>query len=88
MSRCGTWSRSAIRRVCTIEALERFASPLFAIGVRLEQDGRLHIEAPFGLSDLFALRLWPNPWRRITAFTRIATDVRGRWPELIVDTCA
>jgi hypothetical protein len=70
------------------EALERFASPLFAIGVRLEQDGRLHIEAPFGLSDLFALRLRPNPWRRITRFTRIATDVRGRWPELIVDSRA
>src|SRR5215471_14130848 len=51
------------------EALERFASPLFAIGVRLEQDGRLHIEAPFGLSDLFTLCLRPNPWRRITAFT-------------------
>jgi uncharacterized protein len=40
----------------TAEALERFASATFAVGVRLEFDDRLHIEAPFGLADLFALR--------------------------------
>jgi uncharacterized protein len=39
---------------CTAEALERFASATFAVGVRLESDDRLHIEAPFGLTDLFA----------------------------------
>src|ERR1700748_1959657 len=32
----------------TAEALERFASPTFAVGVRLETDERLHIVAPFG----------------------------------------
>ncbi len=69
----------------TAQALERFASPLFAVGVRFEPDGRLHIEAPFGLSDLFSLRLRPNPSRRITGFARIAADVARRWPELIVD---
>jgi uncharacterized protein len=67
------------------EALERFASPLFAVGVRLEPDGRLHIEAPFGLADLFALRLRPNARRRVPDFARIAAEVAGRWPELIVD---
>src|ERR1700731_4381664 len=41
---------------CTAEALERFASATFAVGVRLEADDRLHIHAPFGLADLFALR--------------------------------
>jgi len=35
---------------CTAEALERFASATFAVGVRLEPDDRLHIEAPFGRS--------------------------------------
>ncbi len=39
----------------TAEALERFTSATFAVGVRLEPDDRLHIEAPFGLTDLFAL---------------------------------
>lgn len=70
----------------TAHALERFAAPLFAVGVRLEPDDRLHIEAPFGLNDLFSLRLRPNPSRRITGFDRIAADVARRWPELIVDS--
>ena len=38
----------------TAEALERFASATFAVGVRLESDDRLQIEAPFGLADLRA----------------------------------
>src|ERR1700758_4251207 len=54
----------------TAEALERFASPKFAVGVRLESDDRLHIEAPFGLADLFALRLRPNPRRKTVGFVR------------------
>src|ERR1700731_4876164 len=45
---------------CSAEALERFTSATFAVGVRLEPDNRLHIEAPFGLADLFALRLRPK----------------------------
>jgi hypothetical protein len=69
----------------TAEALERFASPLFAVGVRLEPNGRLHIEAPFGLTDLFELRLRSNPRRRVTNFARIAGEVAGRWPELVLD---
>ena len=32
---------------CTAEALERFASATFAVGVRLESDDRLQIDAPF-----------------------------------------
>src|SRR5580693_3616731 len=35
-----------------------------AISVRLESDDRLYIVAPFGLADLFARRLRPNPRRR------------------------
>src|SRR5437870_983303 len=37
----------------TTEALERFTSATFALGVRFEPDDLLHIEAPFGLADLF-----------------------------------
>jgi len=37
---------------CTAEALERFVSPMFAVGVRLKRDDRLHVAAPFGLADL------------------------------------
>jgi hypothetical protein len=70
---------------CTAEALERFASATFAVGVRLEPDDRLYIEAPFGLADLFALRLRPNPRRKTVGFARTAADVRRRWPEVIIE---
>src|ERR1700747_3599070 len=69
----------------TAEALERFASPTFAVGVRLEPDDGLHIEAPFGLADVFALRLRPDPRRKTVGFARTAADVRRRWPEVVVE---
>ena len=71
---------------CTAEALERFVSPMFAVGVRLDPGDRLHVEAPFGLADLFALRLRPNPLRPFGNFARIAAGVTGRWPEISVET--
>jgi hypothetical protein len=70
---------------CTAEALERFASATFAVGVRLEPDDWLHIEAPFGLADVFALRLRPNPRHKPIHFARTAADVRRRWPEVVVE---
>ena len=69
---------------CTAEALERFTSATFAIGTRLEPDDRLHIEAPFGLSDLFTLRVRPNPRRKTAGFARACDNVLRRWPELTV----
>lgn len=66
------------------EALSRFVSPLLAVGVRLEPDGRLAVLAPFGLEDLFALRLRPNPVRRTNGFARTAASVTARWPEIEV----
>ena len=69
----------------TAEALERFVSPMFAVGVRLEAGDRLQIEAPFGLADLFALRLRPNPSRPFGGFDRVAAGVLRRWPELKIE---
>ena len=71
---------------CTAEALERFASATFAVGVRLESDDRLHIEAPFGLADLFALRLRPNPRRKTLHFARTSAGVRRRWREVVIES--
>ncbi len=68
----------------TAEALGRFVSPLFSVGARLEADGRLAIAAPFGLEDLFALRLRPNPCRITNGFARTAASATARWPELTV----
>lgn len=70
---------------CTAEALERFVSPMFAVGVRLDADDQVHVEAPLGLADLFALRLRPNSRRPSGGFARVAAGVIGRWPELSVE---
>jgi hypothetical protein len=70
---------------CTSEALERFVAPMFAVGVRLEADGHLHVEAPFGLTDLFALRLGPNPSRPFGGFERATAGVLRRWPEVRIE---
>jgi len=66
------------------ESLERFVSPLFAVAVRLEADGELKVMAPFGLEDLFALRLRPNPRRATNGFARTAASIKARWPEVII----
>jgi uncharacterized protein len=62
---------------CTAQALERFVSPMFAVGVRLDDDDRLHVAAPFGLADLFALRLRPNPLRPSTGFAQCQVPLAG-----------
>ena len=70
----------------TDEALERFVCPAFAVGVRLEKDDTIDVAAPFGLDDLFAMRLRPNPLRRINmdGFERACRSVQARWPEVEV----
>ena len=40
------------------------------------------IVAPFGLEDLFALRMRPNPRRKTGGFERTAAGLKARWPEL------
>jgi hypothetical protein len=70
----------------TGEALGRFVAPMFAVGVRLLPGGELRIEAPFGVADLFALRLRPNRLRPvIRSYERIAAAAKARWPELEVE---
>jgi hypothetical protein len=69
----------------TAEALARFTAPAFAVGARLQADGRLTIVAPLGLEDLFALRLRPNPMRPSPAFSRTVENARRRWPEMMVE---
>ena len=67
------------------QALDRFVSPLFAVGIRLGSNGAMAVEAPFGLEDLFTLRLRPNPHRLSPNFQRISTAALARWPELNVE---
>ncbi|MDB5430754.1 MAG: nucleotidyltransferase family protein [Caulobacter sp.] len=68
------------------EALTRFVCPAFSVGARLEPDGALTIEAPFGLDDLFAMRLRPNPLRGLAAgWIRVTGSARSRWPEVVIE---
>ncbi len=64
------------------ESLLRFPCATFAVGARLEPDDRMTLFAPFGLDDLFALRLRPNALRPSRWFAPIAASATARWPEL------
>jgi len=72
----------------TAEALERFVAPAFSVGVRMEPDSRLTIVAPFGLEDLFAMRIRPNPGREPKGLARIIAKTRTRWPEVVAADAA
>jgi hypothetical protein len=69
----------------TDEALGRFVAPAFAVGVRLEADDAITVAAPFGLEDVFAMLVRPNPNRPLAkGWARTVENARGRWPELTV----
>ena len=69
----------------TDEALGRFVAPAFAVGVRLEADDVISIAAPFGLEDVFALTIRPNPHRPLArGWDKAVASARARWPELKV----
>ena len=67
----------------TDEAPARFVSPAFAVGVRLEANDTVSVVAPFGLEDVFALIVRPNPDRPLArGWERATTSALARWPEL------
>jgi hypothetical protein len=65
--------------------IARFASRTHAVGVRLEPDDTLTVHAPYGLADIFALRVTPNPLlpNRATHESKAARQ-KALWPELTV----
>lgn len=67
------------------EMLGRYASKAHGLGARLEADGDLMIFAPFGLDDVFALRVAPNPVLPNKA-THDAKAARAKaiWPEITI----
>jgi len=70
---------------CADEALERYASVVHAVGVRLEASDRLDIVAPFGLDDLFAMVIRPNPaLDNLASHTGKAARAKAIWPETTV----
>lgn len=70
---------------CTDEALLNYASKTHAVAVRLENDDRLSIVAPFGLADVFAMRLVPNPvLDNAETYAKKAARMSAAWPEIEV----
>lgn len=70
---------------CADNALERYASVVHAVGVRLEADDRFDIVAPFGLADLFAMVIRPNRvLDNAASHDRKALRAREIWPEITV----
>ena len=70
---------------CTEESLLNYASRTHAVAVRLEADGRLDVVAPFGLADVFAMRIVPNPaLDNAETHAEKARRMRDLWPEVEV----
>ena len=65
------------------ESLRYYASRTHAVALRLEDDGRLDIAAPFGLSDLFGFRVTPNPaLPNRESHEAKAARAAAHWPEV------
>ena len=67
------------------EAVQRYASIVHAIGVRLDDDDRLDVVAPFGFDDLFSMVIRTNyALENAVSHTRKARRARAVWPEVII----
>jgi hypothetical protein len=67
------------------EALGCYASVVHAVGVRLEADDCLDVIAPFGLDDLFAMVIRPNPaLDNAASHNRKGQRAKTIWPEVTV----
>jgi len=70
---------------CADESLMRYPLTVQAVGARLENDGRLDIVAPFGLDDVFAMAMRPNPsCPHPPSFEAKAARAHTIWPEVRV----
>jgi len=66
------------------EGIERFLVPCTCVGIRPAQAAQ-EVCAPYGLDDLYAGRLAPNPLVPApTLFARKVASYRARWPALQV----
>jgi hypothetical protein len=68
------------------ESLRYYASIMHAVGVRLEDDGRLDVAAPFGLGDMFAMVIRPNrTLPNAASHASKAARAKAIWPEVVVE---
>ncbi len=71
---------------CADGSLRYYASIVHAVGVRLEPDGRLDVAAPFGLDDIFAMRIRPNhALDNAGSHAGKAARAKAIWPQVVVE---
>lgn len=71
---------------CAMDSLTTYAARTHAVAARLDADDRLVLHAPFGLANLFAMRLVPNylqPNRE--TYLEKGARMKALWPELTVE---
>jgi hypothetical protein len=67
------------------EMLGRYASRTHSVAARLEPDDTLSLFAPFGLDDIFSMRITPNPLlANKAAHDAKAARARTVWPEVAI----
>lgn len=68
---------------CAVDSLTTYAARTHAVAVQLDRDGQLVVHAPFGLANLFAMRLVPNYSQpNPETYTEKALRMKALWPEL------
>jgi uncharacterized protein len=70
----------------TDASIDRFASKTHSVGLRLEADGALDLNAPYGLNDIFSFRVVPNRLLdNAKTHTAKGCRIRSLWPEVSVE---
>ncbi|MGR3591438.1 MAG: nucleotidyltransferase family protein [Limimaricola soesokkakensis] len=90
-ARVPLWYRDRFGHACpdyasSREGIDHFASRTHCVGMRLRPDDGFDIYAPYGLEDVFAMRVVPNPIlpNRATHEAK-ATRQKACWPELTIE---
>ena len=71
---------------CADESLRYYASLVHAVGVRMTADGRLDVAAPFGLDDVFSMRIRPNrALDNSASHADKAARAKDIWPQVVIE---
>ncbi|WP_299475373.1 nucleotidyltransferase family protein [uncultured Roseibium sp.] len=68
---------------CSMDALTTYAARTHAVALRMDEHGEPVVHAPFGLANLFAMRLVPNyAQMNPETYAEKAGRMKASWPEL------
>ncbi|GAB4528901.1 MAG: hypothetical protein Tsb0019_30820 [Roseibium sp.] len=71
---------------CAMDSLTTYAARTHAVAARLDASDRLVLHAPFGLANLFAMRLVPNHLQpNQETYAEKGARMKALWPELEVE---